>query len=260
MKSTDIAHLLPSIFQRIPGAQPDVLGAFLVVMEQLHAPSENVLAELDRYFLPDRTDDDYLFFLARWVDLDWLVVEDGLPGANGQSFGRPKSLVRLSRLRRLIYEAVSLHRQRGTRAALVRFLQIATGVQGFNVWEDPHRPFHIRVECPWNEQLDLSLVRRIVEFERPAFVTFELCRRGTLENLPQFLEIDTSVQGFRIEQQKGPDQSIHLVVGYPSSADSEQVKKTIDQVVRYTLPGKLTYAINELHQNAQEPSGAEGGS
>jgi phage tail-like protein len=252
MKSTDIAHLLPSIFQRTLGARPDVLGTFLGLMENLHSPSEAVLAELDRYFLPDRTDDAYLFFLARWLDLDWLIIENRLPDSDGLA-GGPTSIVKLSRLRRLIDNAVSLHRQRGTRAALVRFLEIATGLRGFNVWDDRHRPFHILVECPRNDALDPELVRLIVENERPAFVTFQLCQRGRPENLAQFLEIDTGIEGFVVTVQKAGGQSTHIVVECPRNANLEQVR----QIVENEKPLDVSY---ELRQPEQDSATEDGGS
>lgn len=167
MKQAEIAHLLPAVFQRTLGAQPDVLGALLGVMEDLHAPAEKILAELDRYFLPESTDDAYLLFLAHWLDLDWLVAA----GSRGRA--GPECLIDITRLRRLVMCAVSLYRQRGTRAALVQFLTIATGDHGFNIREDPGRPFHVQVEYP--NGADLELVRRIVEWEKPAYVTYELC-------------------------------------------------------------------------------------
>lgn len=166
MDRENIARLLPVILQRTRRSDPPVLDALLGVMEDLHTPSERVLAELDLYFDPDRTPDRYVPFLARWTDLDRFLDPDG---------GFPTGL---GRMRDLILAAVSLSQERGTRRGLIRFLEIATGVRGFQIVEDPDRPFHVLVFCPdaalLEDERRSRLVRQIIEAEKPAYVTYVL--------------------------------------------------------------------------------------
>lgn len=172
MQQSEIRQLLPAIFQQaaLPGSP---LAALLAVMETLHAPDEAILANLEAYFDPYRTPDHLLPFLARWVDLDQLLADQAqpttapFPSGNGQ-------------LRELVALASYLAQARGTLPGLIHFLQLATGITGFQVDErvlDPAgtpRPFHLRVRAPAAAQRYQPLIAQIVEREKPAYVTYEL--------------------------------------------------------------------------------------
>ena len=68
----------------------------------------------------------------------------------------------------------------GTRQGLVRFLETATGVSGFAVEEQvlddagEVRPFHLRVAAPATAQPLAQLGDRIVELEKPAYMTADV--------------------------------------------------------------------------------------
>jgi hypothetical protein len=76
--------------------------------------------------------------------------------------------------------AAYLSQWRGTARGLLRFLETATGLQGFIIEEqvlDPNgrpRPFHIRVIAPAEAAPYQVLLERVIEFEKPAYVTYEL--------------------------------------------------------------------------------------
>lgn len=180
MKRADIERLLPEIFQRTlpPDDEMDnPLRAFLSVMETLHAPTEQVLASLDAFFDPYRTPDRFVAYLASWVDLDQLWLDD----PTGYSLATlPPFPTGVGRLRALIAAAATLSRWRGTETGLRLFLETATGVTGFGIddaVEDENGeiiPFHIRVRVPVAAQASVALIRRIVELEKPAYATWEL--------------------------------------------------------------------------------------
>jgi len=161
MKSAEILRLLPGVFQRTARAGSP-LTALLSVMEVLHAPSEQVLENLDALFDPRRAPDRFVPFLARWVDLD-------LPVTTG-----------LGRLRELAAAGVELSRWRGTARGLLLFLSTATGRKDFEVDErvpGPNglpRPFHILVRAPGELMAHRPMLERIIELEKPAYVTYEL--------------------------------------------------------------------------------------
>jgi phage tail-like protein len=168
MRRPQIDQLLPSTYQRT--AEPgSVLGALLDVMEHLHAPDEVVLDAVDEYLDPWRCPDAFVPFLARWVDLDWLLPADApaeRPVAFAPGYGR---------LRTLVAHGAQLAQWRGTSAGLRWFLELATGVSGYAVDEVGHgRPFHVLVLAPAAAEPHLDLVRRIVAGEKPAFVTAEV--------------------------------------------------------------------------------------
>src|SRR4051812_38750218 len=160
MRLDRLSRLLPEVFQRAiePGSP---LLAALGAMEALHDPSESVLARLDDFFDPRRTPDRFVGYLAKWVDLD-------VPVTTG-----------LGRMRELVAEAVALSHLRGTRLALTRFLTVATGISGFEIDETPMheagawRAFHIVVLAPKESLVHEVMIRKIIELEKPAHVTYE---------------------------------------------------------------------------------------
>lgn len=174
MKQREIEHLLPEVFRRTahPGTP---LSALLGAMEALHAPPERALQDLGRYFNAYRAPDAFVSFLARWVDLDWLLTD--AEAAPGVALPLPSGL---GRLRELVAAAAYLSKWRGTAKGLVRFLQTATGAEGFRIEENPldgdgfPRAFHLLIHAPAEAAAFRSLIERIIEMEKPAYVTYEL--------------------------------------------------------------------------------------
>jgi hypothetical protein len=116
--------------------------------------------------------------LAQWVDLAWIFDRHNLdPRLRGED--GPLS-TGLGRLRELVAAAPHLAQWRGTRLGLVRFLETATGVNGFEIDDAPDltsavpRPFHLVVRAPAGAAPDRALIRRIIEVEKPAYVTYDL--------------------------------------------------------------------------------------
>ena len=176
MKQSEIAQLLPGIFQRTLHAGGP-LSAVLGVMEALHAPSEAVLDRVHAVFDPYETPDPFVPFLAGWLDLEQLLVQSA-----GQQTVRNASPLAsgLGRLRELIVAAAYLSQWRGTAQGLLRFLETATGYRGFEIDErvpgpgGQPRPFHLHIRAPGETLPYQVLIRRIIELEKPAYVTYEL--------------------------------------------------------------------------------------
>ena len=165
MKQQEIAALLPGVIQRTLNGEESILGALLAVMEEQHAPSERVLTELDTYLDAVQAPDEFVPFLAKWVDKDIYLLPD-------QSF--PAGL---HRLRALMMASMPLSKIRGTKEALTKFLEIATGLSGFEIREVHERPFHVCIEYPPGARPYRNLIRQIIEIEKPAYVTYELKER-----------------------------------------------------------------------------------
>jgi phage tail-like protein len=172
----EISRLLPLVFQRTlePGSP---LDAVLAVMEMLHAPSEQILEDIDSIFDPIRTRPEFVPLLARWVDLAWTfdrhLLDPKVQGEEG-----PLS-TGLGRLRELVAAAPHLAQWRGTRLGLLKFLETATGIKGFEIDDAPveggrPRPFHLVVRAPHPAVPYRELIRRIIEVEKPAYVTYDL--------------------------------------------------------------------------------------
>lgn len=176
MHRRTIERLLPTAYQRaaVPGS---VVNALLEVMEALHAPDEEILADVDALFAAYSAREDFLPFLASWVTLDYLV---GVPSSRAavRPGGVPRAegplLLPAERIRDLIANAATLAQMRGTPAGLARLLTIATGVEGFTIRESPERPFHFVVEVPAAARDLWGVIGLIVEHEKPAAATFTL--------------------------------------------------------------------------------------
>ncbi len=176
MKKEQIKErLLPSVFQRTASAGSP-LFAILDLMETMQTPSETVLERLAKTFDPYRTPDDFVAYLASWVDLEVLL---DVPRGNNSSAAARLS-TGMGRLRELTAAAMTLSQWRGTRKGLQLFLQTATGMDGFDIDEKTigaggkARPFHLRIKAPGQLIKHRALVERIIELEKPAYVTYEL--------------------------------------------------------------------------------------
>jgi hypothetical protein len=83
-------------------------------------------------------------------------------------------------LRELIANAPLLSKWRGTSYGLQLFLEVATGMRGFEINETVRgtnglpRPFHIRVLALPEAEVYRVLIERIIRLEKPAHVTYEL--------------------------------------------------------------------------------------
>jgi phage tail-like protein len=177
MKTGELVQLLPGIFQRTVSSSSPLM-AMLAAMEALHAPAEDILKNIDSIFDPNRTLERFVPLLARWVDLEQIFL--GSPELSDSQEDRTPISTGLGRLRQLTSSAAWLSKWRGTCYGLQRFLEIATGVAGFNILENSRgadgklRPFHIVVVAPASLNAHRPLLDRIIEVERPAYATWEL--------------------------------------------------------------------------------------
>lgn len=147
-------------------------------MEELQAPSEDRLQRLDSYFDPRRTRDDFVPYLAYWADLTRLF-EETLNVKEEVAFSGSALASGTGRLRELIASAAYLSQWRGTKKGLLGFLQTATGIMDFKIQENVDltgkpRPFHLSVFAPAVSDPYKVLIERIIELEKPAYVTYEL--------------------------------------------------------------------------------------
>lgn len=166
MASVSLLALLPEVFQICAPSSPP-LRALSAVAGDMHAPVQEVLDSMDRVVDPFRTPEKMLGYLSRWVDLDWLTLPDP-ESVVGAALG-----ISAARQRDLIANAADLSARRGTRSGLLRFLQLATGVEGFEIDVDPPA-FHLRVSVPAEASDQIDTVRRIVGGSKPAHVTAEI--------------------------------------------------------------------------------------
>jgi phage tail-like protein len=178
MQRAAIERLLPSVFQRAL-LQQSPLMAVLDVMEDMHAPCERAIAAVADVFNARHTEERYLTMLAHWVNLDRIYPTPG-EGSNSLDWHPQVAPIAPGRLRELICNAAFLAQWRGTARGLQRFLEIATGVSPYVLQENVRAedgtvvPYHVRLIAPLAAQVHQELIERIVEQEKPAYVTWEL--------------------------------------------------------------------------------------
>ncbi|GAB4445709.1 MAG: hypothetical protein Kow0031_28250 [Anaerolineae bacterium] len=102
-KGSYIQHL-PALYQR-----DDFMGRFLMLFESFWKPLEAQVDTIPYYFDPRTAPTAFLPWLASWLDLE---LDDRWPE---------------EQVRRLIRWAIALHRSRGTRWGLLKYLEIYTG-------------------------------------------------------------------------------------------------------------------------------------
>lgn len=174
-------NYLPSVYREV-----DLIGRLLKIFEQTLDPSIQTLRLLWAYLDPLTAPETLLPFLGYWVgwpsDIPWDLQQQ----------------------RRLIRRALEIYRWRGTRRGLRLYLHLYTGLpldspetpeqekhisiqesfsRGFvlesarlgeNTRIGGGRPFHFVVRLRSPQPQDESLIRTIIEQEKPAFCTYEL--------------------------------------------------------------------------------------
>ena len=177
MNREQLVNLMPEVYQRcVQDNTP--LDALLDVMENLMVPSEKILKKIDTYFCPYSTPDEFVHYLAKWVDLERYINADCDDWLQHDEIRT--TTIEMGRLRVLIAIAAELSQWRGTIKGLTLFLQTATGIEHFKVEEvatsdlDIENAFHIRVIAPHAAKRYQKLIEKIINGEKPAYVTSEL--------------------------------------------------------------------------------------
>lgn len=174
MNQNDIKKILPGMFRQA-AVKGSPLDAVLSVMELLHEKTEGILQNLDAVFDPLRTDDRFVPFLSTWVDLDWIFKSEG------SETDFDLNAIGTDPFRTLVSLAWYLSKWRGSAKGLILFLETATGVEGFSIHENIKDengraiPFHIEISVPDAAADKRHLIERIIENEKPAYVTYTLC-------------------------------------------------------------------------------------
>ena len=136
VKRQAIVERLPDVFKQAATGEGNPLAAVLGVMEKLHARDEEILAGFGRYVDPRRTPDEFVPYLATWVDYAWLLLDP--PDDPYADVERPFA-GGLGRLRELVASAASESKWRGTSAGLVRMLETGDGRSGLSRRRDRDR-------------------------------------------------------------------------------------------------------------------------
>lgn len=167
MKLDEIMDLLPEIFKRSISRNSPV-DALIKLMHTLHLPTEEILNSLDAFTDPRRTRPELIPFLAYWMNLNWLLNEE-LLRSKGVGF-----------MRELMANGAFLSQWRGTAPGLRMLISIILGSDEIQI-EKPvsngyenQLPFHFHIRISKNAMHYDSVIRKIIQKEKPAYVTYDL--------------------------------------------------------------------------------------
>lgn len=165
MARTSLLSALPQVFvdAEVAGSP---LAALIAAGDGMQHPVADLLDHLEVTANPFLASDALVCYLAAWVDLDWLTIPEDANRARSTLPGG------VDPLRDLIAAAADLSARRGTAAGMVRFLELATRVSGYEVTDAGG--FHLRVAVPAEAEGAREVVARIVSVIKPAHVTAEL--------------------------------------------------------------------------------------
>jgi phage tail-like protein len=161
MKAERIANLLPEVFRATVGTQGPLDG-FLSALQQLQDPCEGAIGRLPDEINPRTATPPFVYLLAHWTDLDYLL---------SGPVNAPQFAGGVGRLRELVATVARNNRERGTAQSLIRMLETATGCAGFRIETPPGTPFHFDLLAPREARTFEELVLRLVAAEKPAFAT-----------------------------------------------------------------------------------------
>lgn len=143
---------LPALYQ-----ENDFLGRFLLIFESIWEPIEQRQDAIHMYFDPHTCPSSFLPWLASWFDLS---LSEHWPEA---------------RRRRLLAEATTLYRWRGTRYGLVRMIELCTGLTP-QVTESTQQPFvfHVQIRIPPDHEVEAEFIEKIILSHKPAHAGYIL--------------------------------------------------------------------------------------
>ncbi|MCC7366403.1 MAG: hypothetical protein IT303_18750 [Dehalococcoidia bacterium] len=155
----------------LPGVYSDneFLARFLLIFETILSPISRTVDNIPHLFDPDLTPRDLLPWLASWLGL---VMDERWPE---------------ERRRDLVGLASDLFRWRGTRRGMQLAIRLYTGLDAeiieptlsqVGARRDLGYRFIVRLRVPRGQDVDLELLRRIIDIQKPAFTaaTVELQR------------------------------------------------------------------------------------
>lgn len=168
MDSEQIGRLLPELYSQARGPGT-ALAALLDAMVELLSPVEEAVGELPTTISPRRAPERFLPLLARWTGVDEMLAS-----SKGRSGHLLEHLLRHQpgRLRELVARQSAWSRDRTTPHGIRWFLQLVTGLDGFDVHEEPG--FRVVVHCPALDGIQRCLVQAVLRAECPAHVSWHL--------------------------------------------------------------------------------------
>jgi phage tail-like protein len=137
------------------------LGRYLLIFEDLFGPLDQVVGHFDLFLDPRTAPEAFLGTLAEWLGL---VLDDRWPA---------------ERRRAILRSAVELYDYRGTKVGMTKLLEASTGcrVEIEEHAEGPHS-FRVMLLLDGDQQVDETMVRRLIDTNKPAHTVYVLETRA----------------------------------------------------------------------------------
>ncbi|WP_157703193.1 phage tail protein [Alkalispirochaeta alkalica] len=179
-------RFLPSIYQ-----DNEFLRNYLWIFQHIYNEISLTLDNLHSFFIPSDTPEAFLRWLAGWFDISIAQV---LPE---------------DKLRRLLHQAVTLYRHRGTSVGIRKLMKLLTGVEP-EVMENylPHDAYVLGASATTRDALILDSKRQY----RAYFTVFFPVERteiepGVVRLLPQILEMEKPANTLAIIAFRNPEEA-----------------------------------------------------
>lgn len=170
-RQSSYLEYLPAVY-----SEHEFVGRFLMIFESILTPIERMVDNIELYFDPKVTPEDFLPWISSWLDL---VLDENWP---------------VEKRRRLICSALELYCWRGTRRGLKEYLRVYTGVEpiitehlggirldgqaglGENtvLGEGLDHCFTVELELEDTAAIDIDRVKAIIDVEKPAHTAYTL--------------------------------------------------------------------------------------
>lgn len=167
MNKNEISNLLPWIIRK-NSFENSPLDTILSIMESYYKPINDKYNDFRDFFDPLITSPQMVYYMACWFNLEWIFGK----GTYGLITSKTaKGEIVLSRLRRLVSDVEHIIWWRGTQKGLIFILQRAIGIDEIEILNEE---FHFKVIIKNQKDIDIDLIKRIVDHEKAAAMTWSL--------------------------------------------------------------------------------------
>ena len=175
-----ITQLLPAVIRKDAGPN-QLLTHMINILSHQSKDIEHGRTTLARHFDPYGCPDHFVPLLVRMLDLDRIF--SGTQAIHENELLH-KSSCPLGRIRNVIARAMRCSQWRGTSKGLLLFLQTACDSHDFSIEEDTSKAFHIIIHASEKIFQHKELIQKIIDNEKPAYVTSELLFNHTMHENP----------------------------------------------------------------------------
>lgn len=167
MNKEKILALLPWIMRKnLKKDSP--LDTIVSIMAGYVKPVDDKYTNLNDFFNPLLTTPEMVYHMACWFKVDWIFGRGTLGLITSQTLEGQKTLLRL---RRIVSDIEYIIWWKGTSKGLKFLLERVLDISDIEI---ENHDFHFNIKIDKKHNLDLDLLNRVVEHEKPAPMTWSM--------------------------------------------------------------------------------------